>query len=140
MTIQAQILDLLRTLKERMRVAVLLITHDLGVVAEMADLVVVMYAGRVVEKGTAEEILLQPAHPYTAGLMASRPVIGRGGGRLSSIPGVVPNPACLPPHCYFYERCARRMPACEQGDPAGRFLSPTHWVSCYLYREQSGGI
>ena len=139
-TIQAQVLELLRSLKERLCVAVLLITHDLGVVAEMADLVVVMYAGRIVEKGTAEEIFLHPAHPYTIGLLASRPVIGRGGERLSSIPGVVPNPACLPAYCYFCARCTRRMAVCEQGYPDGKSLSPTHWVSCYLYLGQGKGI
>ena len=95
-TIQAQILDLLRNLKDRINSSIMLITHDLGVIAEMADYVVVMYAGRVVEKGTAQEIFANPAHPYTIGLMASKPIVGKKVDRLYSIPGKVPNPVDMP--------------------------------------------
>ena len=139
-TIQAQILDLLRSLKDKMNTAVLLITHDLGVVAEMADFVVVMYAGRIVEAGEVGEIFRQPLHPYTVGLLESRPVIGRGDERLSSIPGVVPNPMELPQHCYFYDRCPRRMPLCREGYPGEVPLSPTHRVSCYCYAGQDESV
>ena len=104
-TIQAQILDLLRSLKDRINSSIMLITHDLGVIAEMADYVVVMYAGRVVEKGTVEEIFAHPSHPYTIGLMASKPVVGKKVDRLYSIPGKVPNPVDMPNYCYFKDRC-----------------------------------
>ena len=131
-TIQAQILQLLKQLKEKLGSAVLLITHDLGVVAGMADFVVVMYAGRVVEQGTVEEIFYTPAHPYTLGLMASKPVVGKPVDKLYSIPGSVPDPHGLPAHCYFRERC-HRAGACCQGDyPEFIHLSPTHKVSCHL--------
>ena len=95
-TIQAQILDLLRNLKDKINSSIMLITHDLGVIAEMADYVVVMYAGRIVEKGTAEEIFYNPSHPYTIGLMASKPVVGKKVDKLYSIPGKVPNPVNMP--------------------------------------------
>ena len=104
-TIQAQILDLLRNLKDRINSSIMLITHDLGVIAEMADYVVVMYAGRVVEKGTAQEIFANPAHPYTIGLMASKPIVGKKVDRLYSITGKVPNPVNMPNYCYFKDRC-----------------------------------
>ena len=105
MTIQAQILDLLRQLKDKINSSIMLITHDLGVIAEMADYVVVMYAGRVVEKGTVQEIFDNPAHPYTIGLMASKPVVGKKVDKLYSIPGKVPNPVNMPEYCYFKDRC-----------------------------------
>ena len=98
-TIQAQILDLLRDLKNRINSSIMFITHDLGVIAEMADYVVVMYAGKIVEKGTAEEIFAHPAHPYTVGLMASKPVVGKKVDKLYSIPGKVPNPVNMPNNC-----------------------------------------
>ena len=104
-TIQAQILDLFRNLKDKINSSIMIITHDLGVIAEMADYVVVMYAGRVVEKGTAEEIFANPAHPYTIGLMASKPVVGKKVDKLYSIPGKVPNPINMPDYCYFRDRC-----------------------------------
>jgi len=100
-TIQAQILDLLRELKDKINSSIMLITHDLGVIAEMADYVVVMYAGRVVEKGTAQEIFKDPRHPYTIGLMNSKPVVGKKVDKLYSIPGKVPNPIDMPNYCYF---------------------------------------
>ena len=132
-TIQAQILDLLRSLKDQINSAIMIITHDLGVIAEMADYVVVMYAGRVVEKGTAQEIFKDPAHPYTIGLMASKPVVGKKVGKLYSIPGKVPNPINMPGYCYFKDRCESCVEKCGGGYPAEIRLSPTHSVSCYLY-------
>ncbi|MEA5040749.1 MAG: ABC transporter ATP-binding protein [Clostridiaceae bacterium] len=132
-TIQAQILDLLRQLKDKINSSIMLITHDLGVVAEMADFVVVMYAGRIVEKGTAEEIFLHPAHPYTIGLMASKPVVGKDVERLYSIPGAVPNPINMPNYCYFKDRCESCIAACDGPYPGEFHLSPTHVVSCYRY-------
>ncbi len=132
-TIQAQILDLLRQLKDKVNSSIMLITHDLGVIAEMADYVVVMYAGRIVEKGTAEEIFAHPAHPYTIGLMASKPVVGRKVKELYSIPGKVPNPVNMPNYCYFRDRCEKRLGRCDGEYPHEISLSPTHKVVCYRY-------
>ena len=112
-TIQAQILDLLQNLKDRLQSSIMLITHDLGVVAGMADYVVVMYAGRVVEKGTAEEIFHHPAHPYTIGLMKSKPVVGQKVDKLYNIPGSVPNPVAMPDYCYFRDRCEMQCDRCS---------------------------
>lgn len=134
-TVQAQILALLRQLKEQTGSAILLITHDLGVVAGMADLVVVMYAGRVVEQGTVEDIFYRPAHPYTIGLMASKPVVGKTVDSLYAIPGRVPNPIELPEGCYFYDRCDRGCDQCGSY-PETVQLSPTHFVSCYMPRRE----
>ena len=136
-TIQAQILDLLRNLKDRINSSIMLITHDLGVIAEMADYVVVMYAGRVVEKGTVEEIFTNPSHPYTIGLMASKPVVGKKVDRLYSIPGKVPNPVNMPDYCYFKDRCELQLPCCGGEYPCEISLSPTHTVSCYRYYEEN---
>jgi peptide/nickel transport system ATP-binding protein len=136
-TIQAQILDLLRNLKDQINSSIMLITHDLGVIAEMADYVVVMYAGRVVEKGTALEVFHNPLHPYTVGLMASKPVINRKVERLYSIPGSVPNPINMPNYCYFKDRCARRMPICDGPYPREEYVTSTHMVACYHYIENS---
>ena len=136
-TIQAQILDLLRNLKDRINSSIMLITHDLGVIAEMADYVVVMYAGRVVEKGTVEEIFAHPSHPYTIGLMASKPVVGKKVDRLYSIPGKVPNPVDMPDYCYFKDRCEMQLPCCSGEYPCEISLSPTHKVSCYRYYEEN---
>ena len=132
-TIQAQILDLLRSLKDRINSSIMLITHDLGVIAEMADYVVVMYAGRVVEKGTVEEIFAHPSHPYTIGLMASKPVVGKKVDRLYSIPGKVPNPVDMPNYCYFKDRCEMCVERCSGEYPGEVSISPTHKVSCYRY-------
>lgn len=136
-TIQAQILDLLRSLKDRINSSIMLITHDLGVIAEMADYVVVMYAGRVVEKGTVQEIFTNPSHPYTIGLMASKPVVGKKVDRLYSIPGKVPNPVDMPNYCYFKDRCELQLPCCSGEYPCEISLSPTHKVSCYRYYEEN---
>ena len=136
-TIQAQILDLLRQLKDKINSSIMLITHDLGVIAEMADYVVVMYAGRIVEKGTAEEIFAHPCHPYTIGLMASKPVVGKKVDKLYSIPGKVPNPVNMPDYCYFKDRCESQLP-CSSGEyPCEISLSPTHKVSCYRYYDEN---
>ena len=130
-TIQAQILDLLRNLKDKINSSIMLITHDLGVIAEMADYVVVMYAGRVVEKGTAREVFKNPSHPYTIGLMNSKPVVGKRTDRLYSIPGKVPNPINMPDYCYFKDRCEMCVDSCVGKYPAMYKLSDTHYVSCY---------
>lgn len=99
----------------------------------MADYVVVMYAGRVVEKGTVQEIFANPAHPYTIGLMASKPVVGKQVDKLYSIPGKVPNPIDMPNYCYFKDRCEMCVAGCEGEYPCQVQLSPTHFVSCYRY-------
>ena len=135
-TIQAQILELLRSIKDKLGSAIMLITHDLGVVAGMADYVVVMYAGRVVERGTAEEVFYHPAHPYTIGLMASKPVVGKKVDKLYSIPGKVPNPIDMPDHCYFKDRCEMGCEDCHGVYPVEISLSPTHKVSCYRKFEE----
>ena len=132
-TIQAQILDLLRHLKDKINSSIMFITHDLGVIAEMADYVVVMYAGRIVEQGTVDEIFSYPAHPYTIGLMASKPVVGRQVDKLYSIPGKVPNPINMPDYCYFKDRCEMCVERCSGEYPGEVSISPTHKVSCYRY-------
>ena len=135
-TIQAQILDLLRDLKDKINASIMLITHDLGVIAEMADYVVVMYAGKVVEKGTADDIFKHPAHPYTIGLMNSKPAVGKHVDRLYSIPGSVPNPIDMPDYCYFKDRCEQCVAACDGSYPGFCRISPTHTVACHRYDGQ----
>lgn len=137
-TIQAQILYLLRDLREKEAVSILLVTHDLGIVASIADIVLVMYAGRIVERGTVEEIFLHPAHPYTEGLMRARPVPGRVQELLYSIPGAVPSPIALPDRCYFFDRCEKRMQACGETYPKERSLSGSHCVACHLFSSEAG--
>ena len=134
-TIQAQILDLLRDLKDKIDGSIMLITHDLGIIAEMADYVVVMYAGRVIEKGTVEEIFHNPLHPYTIGLQKSKPTVDSNSDELYNIPGNVPNPVNMPNHCYFKERCAMCKAKCSGDYPEMIQVSPTHFVSCHLYEE-----
>ena len=136
-TIQAQVLDLLRGLKNKINSSIMFITHDLGVIAEMADYVVVMYAGRIVEKGTTEEIFENPAHPYTIGLMASKPGVGKQVKELYSIPGKVPNPINMPDYCYFKDRCEMCVGQCDGAYPEEISLSATHKVSCYRYYEEN---
>ncbi|MGN1078196.1 MAG: ABC transporter ATP-binding protein [Candidatus Gallimonas sp.] len=136
-TIQAQILELLRDLQRKQGCSIMLITHDLGVIAEMADEVVVMYAGKVIEKGTVQDIFHHPMHPYTVGLQKSKPLIESDSHEpLYSIPGQVPNPINLPDCCYFKNRCNRCTEACKGPYPEMIRVSDTHYVSCYLYREQ----
>ena len=135
-TIQAQILELLRNLKSEINASIMLITHDLGVIAEMADYVVVMYAGRVVEKGLANEVFLDPRHPYTIGRMESKPVINKTVDRLYSIPGAVPNPVNMPDYCYFRDRCEKCVARCQGKYPPEIHVSDTHIVSCWRYFEE----
>ena len=134
-TIQAQILDLLREIKDKIDGSIMLITHDLGVIAEMADYVVVMYAGRVIETGTTQEIFRNPLHPYTIGLQKSKPVVKRKVERLYNIPGQVPNPIDMPDFCYFKDRCDRCIGKCNGEYPHFIQVSPTHRVACYLYED-----
>ena len=136
-TIQAQILDLLQDIKNKIDGSILLITHDLGVIAEMADYVVVMYAGKVIEKGTVYEIFQDPRHPYTIGLQKSKPTMTLDdGAELYNIPGNVPNPINMPNHCYFKERCAKCTAKCSGEYPGMVQFSPTHFVACHLYGEE----
>ena len=154
-TVQAQILDLLREMKKQFDLSLLLITHDLGVIAETADRVAVMYAGRIVEQGQVREIFHQPKHPYTRGLLASIPG-GAAGSRLRAIEGTVPNLANLPPGCSFAPRCGDHMSVCDTafppvtfaggtltggtltggGNSSGLPASPEHSVRCYLHGGQ----
>lgn len=140
-TIQAQILDLLRELKDRIDGSIMLITHDLGVIAEMADYVVVMYAGRVIERGTVQEIFHNPLHPYTVGLQKSKPTMDSDSDTLFNIPGNVPNPVNMPNYCYFKERCSRCIGKCSGEYPGMIQVSPTHFVACHLYdaKEENDG-
>ena len=135
-TIQAQILELLKEIQKNEQCSIMLITHDLGVIAEMADYVVVMYAGKVIEKGTAQEIFHNPLHPYTIGLQKSKPLITSNSNEpLYSIPGQVPNPINLPDNCYFKGRCTKCINKCNGSYPELIKVSDTHYVSCYLYEE-----
>ncbi|MGN0814206.1 MAG: ABC transporter ATP-binding protein [Candidatus Coproplasma sp.] len=136
-TIQAQILDLLREIKGKINGSIMLITHDLGVVAEMADYVVVMYAGRVIEMGTAEDIFDHPLHPYTIGLQKSKPTVEQEVESLYCIPGFVPNPIDMPDYCYFRDRCERCTEKCSGKYPGFIKVSDTHSVSCYLYENMT---
>lgn len=139
-TIQAQILDLLRGIKDKINGSIMLITHDLGVIAEMADYVVVMYAGRIIEKGTVREIFHTPKHPYTVGLMRSKPSVNKAVDRLYSIPGHVPNPINMPNHCYFKNRCEKCTEKCGGEYPPMLQFSPTHFAACYLYEEDRDAV
>ncbi|MBF9030116.1 ATP-binding cassette domain-containing protein [Rhodobacterales bacterium HKCCE3408] len=128
-TIQAQILDLMRGLQAETGAALVMITHDLGVVAEMADKVAVMYGGRIVEAGTAERIFTDPQHPYTIGLMSSVPSLGDRRGRLVTVPGTVPPPEAMLDGCRFATRCPFRTGACDAAPPL-RAIGPDHAVAC----------
>lgn len=135
-TIQAQILELLKDLQVNQGCSIMLITHDLGVIAEMADEVVVMYAGKVIERGSAKEIFHNPLHPYTMGLQKSKPLItSDSNAPLYSIPGQVPNPINLPNNCYFKNRCGKCMGKCSGEYPKEIKINDEHYVSCYLYEE-----
>ena len=132
-TIQAQILELLLRLKEELGMAVMLITHDLGVIADTAQRVVVMYAGRVVEEASVRDLFANPRHPYTQGLLASIPTLEKGAGarkRLQAIPGVVPSLLDLPPGCRFSDRCPLAVPECRGAEPELRQVTPQHWARC----------
>ncbi|MFF2908225.1 ABC transporter ATP-binding protein [Paenibacillus sp. NPDC057934] len=134
-TIQAQILDMLRQFKADSGMSILLITHDLGVVAEMADYVIVMYSGKIVEEGEVVELFNNPKHPYTRGLLKSKPVINQRQEELYSIPGQVPNPLELAPSCYFHDRCEHCMPVCRSKQPVLQDVGNGQKVSCWLYEE-----
>ncbi len=141
-TIQAQILDLMRDLRTRMDTAVILITHDLGVISEMADRVAVMYAGRIVEQTDIRTLFTHPMHPYTQGLMASIPVLGTVKETLEVIPGSVPNLVNLPPGCQFAPRCRKRieyqLAICTQVEPQLLPVEPEHLCRCWLYQDYEG--
>ena len=141
-TIQAQILDLMRKLKEEMDMSIMLITHDLGVVAEMADYVVVMYAGNVVEKGKVLDIFQNPMHPYTIGLLKSKPIIGKTNHneRLYSIPGQVPNPINMPENCHFNERCEFCQEGCKEKEPKLVHVGNGHYVACFVNAPEKEGV
>lgn len=136
-TIQAQILDLMRNLRSKMDTAIILITHDLGVVAEMCDRVDVMYAGRIVEKAPVVELFKNPKHPYTAALIGSTPVLGQADKELVTIPGSVPNLIDLPVGCKFAPRCQARidnnLEKCTEEEPQLKQIGPNHWARCWLY-------
>jgi oligopeptide/dipeptide ABC transporter ATP-binding protein len=138
-TIQAQILDLMRGLRNTMNTAVILITHDLGIIAEMADRVAVMYAGRIVEQADVKTLFKSPLHPYTQGLIASIPILGQVKDRLDVIPGSVPNLINLPPGCRFAARCRSReefgLEICTQIEPELLPASADHLVRCWLYHD-----
>jgi oligopeptide/dipeptide ABC transporter ATP-binding protein len=138
-TIQAQILDLIRALRSELDTAVILITHDLGVIAEMADNVAVMYAGRIVEQTDVKTLFATPLHPYTQGLIASIPILGKIKDRLEVIPGSVPNLVNLPPGCRFAARCKARerfgLEICNQVEPALANVQPGHSVRCWLFMD-----
>jgi oligopeptide/dipeptide ABC transporter ATP-binding protein len=135
-TIQAQILDLLREMKQAFDLSLLLITHDLGVIAETADHVAVMYAGRIVEYGPVREVFRQPMHPYTRGLLASLPT-GRPGSRLNAIEGTVPMLGALPPGCAFNPRCPDRFDRCVTAPPDDYIVGPERTAKCYLHESRA---
>ncbi|TCZ75137.1 ABC transporter ATP-binding protein [Paenibacillus albiflavus] len=135
-TIQAQVLETLRNIKETSNMSIMLITHDLGVVAEMADYVIVMYSGKIVEEGEVEEIFERPKHPYTKGLLKSKPIIGQRQEMLYSIPGQVPNPLELVESCYFHDRCGQCMSICETHQPKLKEMENGHKIACWLYEEE----
>ena len=141
-TIQAQILDLMRDLRTQMGTAVILITHDLGVVAEIADRVAVMYAGKIVEQASVTNLFEQPLHPYTQGLIKSIPVLGETKDRLDVIEGIVPNLIDLPPGCRFAPRCRARiehhLAICLERKPGLEPAQPDHIVRCWLYQNFNG--
>lgn len=134
-TIQAQILDMLQHIKSQSGTSILMITHDLGVVAEMADYVVVMYAGKVVEEGEVVQLFESPKHPYTQGLLRSKPIINQRQDELYSIPGHVPDPLSLKDSCHFADRCEHCMSICTTQMPTLTQLGPGQKAACWLYEE-----
>jgi oligopeptide/dipeptide ABC transporter ATP-binding protein len=140
-TVQAEILDLLREMRRSFNLSLLLITHDLGVIAEIADRVAVMYCGRIVEQASAADLFASPSHPYTRGLLASVPGVAAG-ARLTAIPGTVPDLGNLPPGCAFSPRCPNRFDPCDKLPPGATEVAPEHSVRCYLHAptsDQKGG-
>jgi peptide/nickel transport system ATP-binding protein len=134
-TIQAQVLKLIKELKDNTRMSMLMITHALGIVAEVCDFVGIMYAGRIVECGTLADIFDHLRHPYTRGLFDSLPDIENRRAELKPIPGLIPDPMNLPPGCAFHPRCSYARPGCSRDLPQVRWLSDTHHVACHLYNE-----
>ena len=137
-TIQAQILDLMENLKQKTGTSILFITHDLGVVAEVCDDVVVMYSGRVVEKGDVRSIFASPSHPYTKGLLASIPKLGECAEELESIPGNVPNPKYMPQGCKFAPRCSCAFDKCREEEPGFYDVGEGHMSRCWLCEKKGG--
>ncbi len=137
-TIQAQVLELMNKLKKEYDTAMLLITHDLGVVAEVCDKVAVMYAGEIVESGTLKDILLHMSHPYTKGLFESLPKLDEEVKRLKTISGSAPNPAALPSGCKFHDRCSCKEKICEVKNPESVMVGEEHFVKCHLFGESGG--
>ena len=131
-TIQAQVLEMMQSLKEKLNTAVLMITHDLGVVAEFCESVAVMYAGEIVEHGTVEDIFDRASHPYTLGLFGSLPKLDATDKRLKPIKGLMPDPTNLPVHCRFYERCPNASDKCSISSPDAAEVTPGHFVKCYF--------
>lgn len=134
-TIQAQILDIMRELKDKLGTSIMIITHDLGVVAEMADYVIVMYAGKIVEEAPVIEIYDNPLHPYTKGLLKSKPVINEFQDKLYSIKGQVPNPLDMPEGCPFEPRCDKAMDICKKKKPKLDEVCSGHKISCLIYEK-----
>ena len=132
-TIQAQVLDLMQELREDLGMSMIMITHDLGVVAEVAEQVIIMYAGMVVESATANDIFKQPLHPYTQGLLHSIPRLDQDVSRLDAIPGMVPDMLHVPPGCRFANRCRQAIDICYERCPESREPEIGHWVRCWLY-------
>ena len=139
-TIQAQVLDLMQKLKEQYNTSMLMITHDLGIVAEVCDEVSIMYAGRIVEHGNLEDIFENTSHPYTEGLFGSLPDIEHRTEELHPIPGLMPDPTDLPSGCPFHPRCAYCTELCKTRRPVETRLSDTHTVACLAYEEGTGVV
>lgn len=138
-TIQAQILDMMRSLQQKQGTSMILITHDLGVVAEMCDHCAVMYAGELVEYGTVEEVFDNPQHPYTKALYQSIPSLDKDVERLHVVPGAVTDPSKLPSYCSFADRCTEKCELCEKGDPGCTEVNAEHWVKCFTYQQKKEG-
>ena len=138
-TIQAQILDMMRKLQKEKGTSMILITHDLGVVAEMCDHCAVMYGGEIVEYGSVEQIFDNPKHPYTKALYRSIPSLDQDVERLHVIPGMVSDPSNLPPYCTFFERCEETCDQCNKKEPEGAVIEPGHWVKCIQYTSEREG-
>lgn len=136
-TIQAQVLDIMKNIKEKLNTSIMMITHDLGVVAEMCDKVIVMYAGKVIEVADVVELFKNPKHPYTIGLLKSKPILGENKEkRLYSIPGQVPNPIGIPDSCYFSDRCEEVCDKCRTQIPPLIELNSGHSIACWLYKQE----
>jgi peptide/nickel transport system ATP-binding protein len=135
-TIQAQVIDLMKALKAKYEMSMIMITHDLGIVSEVCDSVVIMYAGRIVEQGSLVDVFDHPAHPYTNGLFDSLPRIGCRGEKLKPIKGLIPDPTNLPSGCPFHPRCSHVTEICAKRVPQKTQLSETHLVRCLLYEER----